>query len=706
MTYVGASVDKSSPPSYTQSSTAVPTITSEQAYGPNGDGSHHAERQVEIPKQPTTAQTDNIAPQITNVADKETVYQRILLINGRAGQVDQKFESTVSVVSHGFPTVHWPCVNSHFKALVHLTPGPNTISFVFNGPNGQRHTTHFHVTYITLTQNKPMYLVIMLAADSPATFDVPPEKNQENTLDVAIEKFRMCAYMWQAFMSEQFYRNGMGRRALRLDERYIPDTISAQDKGALRQTAYVHVIRSRRTLKEWRDIRRAQQSPDREDDFQDLYSLFIEGLQQYGAPFDKPCTVAGLMLDSHWDVKAKVTRAHAALGGRAGDLALGIFGSHLTHAWPRNMEDIVPAFMNTTETDTRYVANDANESGQWWKAANIGMGAMLHEVGHAHTLTHTATGVMSRGYNNWNRTFMVKEPGRAPIPPHDEDGSHWHRVDMLRLRFHGSFRIPEDGSWAPKSNVGPTFAPLEHNKIAIIAPAGLSMVELIVNGSYRTHFEWPEPAEQPTFYPLDIDHLKKQAKCGPHERLRLEVTSCISQSEQIDDVDEFLRSHIVVVPGIPGPVFKSNELGHKGLGGNQESSVILLSNPQRYLRSIRVHHGGFFDGMVFRWSDGSQNVLGKRGGGATEFELKPGEYPIKFVVRSGAWIDGLQIVTNTGRASPWFGGSGGGLAEIEAPAGYQLVGLYATAGHWMDSFGIMYNSTLSSSPYTRSGAKN
>jgi hypothetical protein len=110
--------------------------------------------------------------------------------------------------------------------------------------------------------------------------------------------------------------------------------------------------------------------------------------------------------------------------------------------------------------------------------------------------------------------------------------------------------------------------------------------------------------------------------------------------------------------------------------------------------------------MVFRWSDGSQNVLGKRGGGATEFELKPGEYPIKFVVRSGAWIDGLQIVTNTGRASPWFGGSGGGLAEIEAPAGYQLVGLYATAGHWMDSFGIMYNSTLSSSPYTRSGAKN
>jgi hypothetical protein len=699
MTYVGKPVDHTS--SFTSKSpqSAVPTQSPQKIHG---DANPRVPPKPDIPKVANMAQSDPMAPQVTNVADKETVYQRILLINGRAGPTDRKFESTVSVVSHGFPPVQWPCVDSHFKALVHLVPGPNTISFILNGPNGQQYTTHFHVTYISLTQNSPMYLVIMLARDSPGTFDVPPEKRSENTLEVAVEKLRMCAYMWQAFMSEQFYRNGMGRRALRLDERYIPDTISAQDKGTLRHTAYVHVIRSRRSLKEWRDLRRAQQSPDREDDFQDLYSFFIEGLKDYGAPFDKQCTVAGLMLDSQWDVKAQVTRAHAALGGGAGDLALGIFGSHLTHAWPRNIEDIVPTFMNTTETDTRYVANDANESGQWWKAANIGMGAMLHEVGHAHTLTHTASGIMSRGYNNWNRTFMVKEPGRAPIPPHDENGSHWHRVDMLRLRFHRVFRIPEDGYWAPKSDAEPTFAPLEHNKISIIAPAGLSMLELIVNGSYRTHLEWPEPHDHPTTYVINVDQMKKKANCGPRERLRLEATSCNSRSADVDNVDEFLRQHIIVVPGVPGTVFKSNPLGHKGLGGGQESSVILLSTPQRYLVSIHVHHGGFFDGMVFRWSDGTHNVLGKQGGGATDINLQPGEYPIKFVVRSGAWVDGLQIITNTGRVSPWFGGQGGGLAELESPAGHQLVGLYATAGQWMDSFGIMYSSkSVDPPPYVR-----
>lgn len=32
---------------------------------------------------------------------------------------------------------------------------------------------------------------------------------------------------------------------------------------------------------------------------------------------------------------------------------------------------------------------------------------------------------MSRGYNNWNRTFVAKEPGLAPIPPEKEAGSHW-----------------------------------------------------------------------------------------------------------------------------------------------------------------------------------------------------------------------------------------------------------------------------------------
>lgn len=49
----------------------------------------------------------------------------------------------------------------------------------------------------------------------------------------------------------------------------------------------------------------------------------------------------------------------------------------------------------------------------------------MHEVGHSYTLSHTPTGIMSRGYNNLNRTFVAKEPGFGPIPPEAEEGSHW-----------------------------------------------------------------------------------------------------------------------------------------------------------------------------------------------------------------------------------------------------------------------------------------
>lgn len=262
--------------------------------------------------------------------------------------------------------------------MVHLVPGPNTITFSFaeaaQGTNPQ--TLHFHLNYVPLLQNPPLSLVIFIGSDSPATFDVPPEKRGQDTLSYAVEKLRVAGYMWQAFTAEQMHRNGMGRRTFRLEEAYLPDTVSCQDKGVMRSTAKVHVIRSKHTVAEIRDIRRAQQSEQNDENFESLFDFFLQDLHD-NPPFDKPCTVAGLILDSHWDVNKQVSLGHTALGGGAGDTALGIFGSHLLHAWPTSIEDIVPSFMNNTVTDTRYVANDANESGNWWRACNIGMGAMV-----------------------------------------------------------------------------------------------------------------------------------------------------------------------------------------------------------------------------------------------------------------------------------------------------------------------------------------
>ncbi|KAG1494062.1 hypothetical protein G6F47_000324 [Rhizopus delemar] len=619
--------------------------------------------------------------EICNVKEGETVHQRFLLIHGRAGKRDDVFDLPIQVVCNDFGSTHWPCVNSYFKALVHLLPGPNTVTLLFANT-----TLHFHVHYLPLLQNPPLSLVILVGADSDASFDVPPEKRRQNKLEVAIEKFRMAGYLWQAFCAEQMDRNGMGRRTFRLEEAWLPDTVSAQDKGTMRTTAEVHVVRSAKTVRELRDRRRAQQGGEEDESVESLFGICLEDLKRHGR-FRHPCHVACLILDSHWDPTEQVILGHAALGGGAGDLRLGIFGSHSLHAWPASIEDVVPCMMNDTLTDTRYVANDAGESGTWWMALNIGMGAMLHEVGHLYTLEHTPSGIMSRGFNNWNRTFMAKEPGYGPIPPEDEKGSHWHRSDIMRLRFHPAFRLPQDGPKGFISSEMPSFIPLESGQLEIKAPGGLSMIVMSVDGHYRTHVEFLK--EQPKHLVLSTADVYQQCQCSPNESIKIDAVSVNQQEKSVDNLLSFLTQHKAQLPGIHGTVIKSDVYGN--VEGESKYTVVFMNGTYRKeLVHITIHHGAFLDGFVLHWSDGSKEVIGKLGGGRSGFAVLPGERIQGLVVRCGDWIDGLQFKMSSGRVSPWYGGHGGGPVSVEAPNGYELIGIHANANQWMNQIGIFY----------------
>lgn len=46
------------------------------------------------------------------------------------------------------------------------------------------------------------------------------------------------------------------------------------------------------------------------------------------------------------------------------------------------VEEVVPAFINCTRTDTKFEANVCNDCGISWEAATIRIGAHLHEAGH------------------------------------------------------------------------------------------------------------------------------------------------------------------------------------------------------------------------------------------------------------------------------------------------------------------------------------
>ncbi|KAI1030516.1 hypothetical protein LB503_012188, partial [Fusarium chuoi] len=250
------------------------------------------------------------APRVINITENAWVYQKVLLVYGTIGNAaENPLDGTLNVcrLDDNFPAISWPVCNSHFKALVYLQPGPNRLRFEFSSPKlaNSNSSNPIHASYLTLA--------ILVAKDSPETFDASPARAEKegNGLEMAVKKFRMAAYLWQAFTSEQMWRNKLGRRAFRFDEEWTTGSANYPR---------VHIIRSDKTLAEIRDLNKAQQN-EKATDKGALYGIASEAVKKYFNPLPgQKLYVSCLLLDSHWDTAAKTVTGHAALGG--GDVTL------------------------------------------------------------------------------------------------------------------------------------------------------------------------------------------------------------------------------------------------------------------------------------------------------------------------------------------------------------------------------------------------
>ncbi|RIA98678.1 putative peptidase family-domain-containing protein [Glomus cerebriforme] len=642
------------------------------------------------------------APVIENIENGELVHQRILLIYGRAGPHDVDFESNITVEHHAnnFPSTIWQVFNSHFKCLVHLDPGLNNIKFILDTepffPDSQPLITIFQVNYVPLLQNPPIHLAILVAKDSNETIDAPEEKENsgDNKLEAVKAKFRLAGYLWQAFTAEQMNRHGFERRVFRLDEEWIEDTISNQD-FKLRQTAKIHIIRSSYTLEQILDPQIAQQSPTRDDNKKDLYAIFLESLREHGAPFDKKCYVAGLILDSHYDPSPgmKYIRGHAALGGGDGNIQLGMFGSHLTHAWPKNLEEVVTCFQECTLTDESKLANDVGECGTWWKCCNVGIGAFLHEVGHGLGSPHTPSGIMLRGFNNLNRTFTVKEPNNpSPITPSDENGAHWHRCDAVRYRYHPCFRLPSDPPTSISlDNIGTTFW-LLNEFILIKCPAGISLIEFYVEENIVGYIDYVENDQNEIT--LEIQEIKEKYGNDNHA-IKMKVIAKNQTERCIENLQQFQEENKIILP-IHGEAYKSHYLGK--LDENLAEIKVLFTQYTEekgyiLLERMVVKYSDYIDSITFFLSDDTKLNVGSddREGTEQEFVFEEGESIVEIKVNSGWYIDGFEIKTNLGRRSEWFGNCGGDDHVLKVPNNeFELIGLYGSGNYYVNTLGIIY----------------
>jgi hypothetical protein len=646
----------------------------------------------------------------------------MLLINGEIGDPNQKAMDGNLTVHHDkdgqtFPPTSWPVSDSFFKALVYLSPGWNRIRFDFTSPKLSHHSTESSATlhssyimlnYLPLNSVPPLQLVILVGKDSSCTYDAVPQRIQAegNDLSIAIRKFRMAAHLWQTFTAEQMYRQKFGRRCFRFEEEWQTGSLSIRDweTGVMKNETRVHVVRSEKTTAELQDLQYAQQhSPAAQKG--ELFTIAADAIKKHFniRPGQKQY-VACLLLDSHWDPEADTIRGHAALGGGSEDLGLAIFGSHALQSYPSCIEEVVPAFTDCTRTDTAFVANDCNESGSSWEAANIGIGAHMHEVGHLFGCPHQETGVMLRDYVRLNRTFLVKEPFSTRTKQQglricrQEDECAWHRLDVLRFRYHPCFRLPSDEPVPSDDSI--QYFPIGNGKIICSAPSGISFIEIGTHGDelIRQWIDFTNSDPRHSVIPRQItlaenDIRAKLPEDKKEAKLSLTIFCGSSRSEKIEDVEELLsKKNTVKLPllkqapkrdegltmnAINGVVglgksfdtrlgFRSKKLGASQLENTKSEETILESIhlQTKLLTSVRVYSGYALDGVEFCYEDGHSQLFGKRGGkpGGDEFFLdtRRGETVLGFYVRAGLWIDGLQILTSTGRRSGVFGNATGG----------------------------------------------
>lgn len=624
--------------------------------------------------------------------DHFQVHQKVLLVYGQIGDpVQQSIDGTLMVSHHqeNFPQTSWPIHDSHFKALIHLSPGPNRLRFDCTSPkltssnsSIPAHSSWININFLPLVNSPPLQLVILLGKDSPGTYDAVPERVQRegNGLDTAVRKFRMAAYLWQAFTGEQMHRNGFGRRCFRFEEEWQTGSLTGRDSetGQMRNEAKIHIIRSKKTVKELRDLNRAQQN-EKATNGGDLFTIAKEAVQDYFKPKKGQTQyISVLLLDAHWDTKAKIITGHAALGGGAGDIQLGIFGSQALQSYPTSIEEVVPAFSDCTRTNTSFVANDCNESGSNWEAANIGIGAHLHETGHMLGCPHQESGIMLRDYVRLNRTFLCREPysTRTKSPglrlclPKDECG--WHRLDTLRFRYHPCFRLPTD--MPLNGDDSAQVWAVDNGKVLVTAPTGIAFVEIFADGDdlCRAWIEYSSTdGGMSSGLPRQIVLAESDLKARlpedkKNKRIRLAIHSAGQGWHDVADFGQLKsKTSIVKLPnGQQG--FRGSKLGASKQEGSRPEELILQSAlvQTKLLRSIKVYHGFAIDGVEFLYEDSTSQLFGKRGGnaGGSEFmfDTRRGEILLGFYLRAGLWIDGLEILTSLGRRSGVYGNAKGG----------------------------------------------
>ncbi|SCU86291.1 LAME_0D05402g1_1 [Lachancea meyersii CBS 8951] len=663
------------------------------------------------------------------------------------GKVSRPGTTILEVHNPELPTLRFPVNECVFKCVVMLNPGENRLTFISD--QGERKS--IALRYTPLLQNPPVHMCLLVAKDSPLTFDSPRSqqvKEGGNNLELACRKLRVGTRLMQAFTSEQMLRNGFGPRTFGAVEEFARDTTFKQSR--MRNRVKIHILRSDKTLKELRDPNLAQQNPNASD-AGGLFGIAMDALRKYGGPFDPPhgcpAQAAVMFLDTHWDPKLKLITAHAALGGGDDRIKLAIFGSHGLYSWPTCIEDVIPYFTDETRCSQSEVANDSGECGSHWECFTLTVGAFMHEIGHLLGSPHQENGVMLRDYVRLNRSFLTKEAfstrtnshgAKPPIYPLEE--CTWNRIDLLKFLHHPSFTIPQDyndSSMMRPSCIGghtipaPSVYVLPNNCCLLKSQTGIFCIQIICGDLARAFIEYL-PLSLGGVGPqkeilLSLDDLRSRIPpeyvAQYRNTFKLKVCALNSPEADWEMFPQFLQASQISMAqyGFPAHVMGMKSTLYGSAQRGQDVGIVPFDG--RQVSGVRVYHGAAVDGVRFylhrqranekqpplpprsymgklattvksvytQNTTGPSVLFGHETGSYSDIFFDDDEQLLGFDIRSGCWLDGIGVITNKGRASKIFGNANGGSGhQIIVPGGQKLLGVFGRVGQWVDAFGVIY----------------
>ena len=327
-----------------------------------------------------TTLVDGLA--INNFTDNETIRYPLPLLYGLTlpGLAEVQLELHGSIYKA-------PVSDGLFKVALPMKPGANPVK-ITTGSSSHVFTLNY------VPDDNPRKVRMMLAVPSDGDGRFIAEPGVDNSIPAAQKKLALQGLLMQSATAEMMFKAGLRRTTYGL-------VTDAQGNP----TVDVLVLpKTRAELHAMSD--------------QQMYSVIADTITANGRDPNLKYMVT-MSFSSYVDRKVV---GHAALGGGY----LGIFGSLHLHTCPDRLDQLQAAFADIRGIDLAQFPDDSNSRMSYWANCSTGMGASLHELGHALDLPHTPTGIMSRGFDHFSRLYMAREPGLpVTLTRAQEGGAIW-----------------------------------------------------------------------------------------------------------------------------------------------------------------------------------------------------------------------------------------------------------------------------------------